>query len=100
MPPIVAASTNKVPTIGPVHEKDTRARANAMKKIPKIPPLSDAWSALFCHELGSIISKAPRKESANTTKSIKKMMLNQTFVDNALSAEGPKIVVTIVPKIT
>ena len=39
MPPIVADSTNKVPTIGPVQEKDTRASANAMKKIPKIPPL-------------------------------------------------------------
>ena len=42
IPPIVADSTNNVPTIGPVHEKETKASANAMKKIPIIPPLSEA----------------------------------------------------------
>ena len=41
IPPIVADSTNNVPTIGPVHEKETKASASAMKKIPIIPPLSD-----------------------------------------------------------
>ena len=100
IPPIVADSTNKVPTIGPVQEKETNARANAMKKIPIKPPLSEALSALFNHEFGNIISKAPKNEIAKTTKSKKKIRLNQTLVDNALSADGPKIVVTIVPKIT
>src|SRR5690606_28140528 len=38
--PIVAACTNKVPIIGPVHENDTTARVAAIKKIPKNPPLS------------------------------------------------------------
>src|SRR5690606_30193263 len=37
-PPFDAASTKIVPTIGPVHENDTTARANAIKKIPTIPP--------------------------------------------------------------
>jgi hypothetical protein len=37
--PLEAASTNKVPTI-PVQEKDTIASANAINKIPIIPPLS------------------------------------------------------------
>jgi hypothetical protein len=44
--PLEAASTNKVPTIGPVQEKDTIASANAINKIPIIPP--SAWlSTLF-----------------------------------------------------
>ena len=42
IPPMVADSTNNVPTIGPVQEKDTSARARAIKKIPIIPPLSEA----------------------------------------------------------
>ena len=40
IPPLEAACTNNVPTIGPVHEKDTIAKANAMNKIPITPPLS------------------------------------------------------------
>ena len=42
IPPIVADSTSKVPTIGPVQEKETSANASAIKKIPIIPPLSEA----------------------------------------------------------
>ena len=40
IPPFEAASTNNVPTIGPVQENDTMAKAKAMKKIPIKPPLS------------------------------------------------------------
>ena len=40
IPPFEADSTNSVPTIGPVQEKDTIANANAIKKIPITPPLS------------------------------------------------------------
>ena len=40
IPPLEAASTKSVPTIGPVQEKDTIANAKAMNKIPIIPPLS------------------------------------------------------------
>ena len=40
IPPLEAASTNNVPTIGPVHEKETMASANAINKIPIKPPLS------------------------------------------------------------
>jgi hypothetical protein len=47
-----------------------------------------------------MISKAPKNETANTTSNTKKSKLNQTFVDSAFNAEGPKIVVTIVPKRT
>ncbi len=40
IPPFEADSTSKVPTIGPVHEKETIAKARAMKKIPMSPPRS------------------------------------------------------------
>ena len=39
-PPFEAASTNNVPTIGPVQENETIANANAMNKIPTNPPRS------------------------------------------------------------
>jgi hypothetical protein len=39
-PPFTAASTSKVPMMGPVHENDTSERVNAMKKMPSSPPRS------------------------------------------------------------
>ena len=95
-----ADSTNKVPTIGPVQENDTNANVKAIKKIPINPPLLDTVSDLFNQELGNVISNAPINETAKTTNKIKKNILNQTLVDKALRAAGPKIAVTIVPKIT
>ena len=100
IPPLEAASTNNVPTIGPVHENETIAKANAMNKIPTTPPLS-AWSStVFAQELGNIISKAPRKDAAKITNKTKKRILNHTLVDKAFSASAPKIQVTNKPKIT
>ena len=100
IPPMDADSTNKVPTIGPVQENDTNANVKAIKKIPINPPLLDTVSDLFNQELGNVISNAPIKETAKTTNKIKKNILNQTLVDKALRAAGPKIAVTMVPKIT
>ena len=100
IPPLEAASTKRVPTIGPVHEKETIASAKAINKIPIIPPLSAWLSTLFAQELGNIISKAPKNEAANVTNKTKKIILNQTFVDNAFSASAPKIHVTKNPKTT
>src|SRR5690606_22408578 len=37
-PPPIAVSTNSVPIIGPVQEKETSASVNAIKKIPNKPP--------------------------------------------------------------
>ena len=42
-----AEVTSKVPTIGPVHEKDTRVSVNAMKKTPRKPPFLSASSPIF-----------------------------------------------------
>ena len=100
IPPIVAASTRRVPTIGPVQEKETSAKVKAMKKIPINPPLSEAESALLIHEFGSVISKAPINEIAKTTNKIKNKTLNQTLVDSAFKASEPKIAVTRVPRTT
>lgn len=38
---------NKEPKIGPVHEKETKESVSAIKKIPRIPPTSEAES-VFC----------------------------------------------------
>ena len=64
-PPFEAASTNNVPTIGPVQEKETIANANAIKKIPISPPLLALESILFAHEFGNIISKAKNNIKPN-----------------------------------
>ena len=90
-PPFDADSTNKVPTIGPVQEKETTAKAKAIKKIPTIPPLSAFESIFVAHELGKTISKAPKNESAKITNKAKKIKLNVTLVDNSFKASAPKI---------
>jgi len=95
-----ADSTNNVPTIGPVQENETIAKAKAMNKIPIIPPLSACLSTLFAHELGNIISKAPKNEVAKNTNKTKKITLNQTLVESAFKASAPKIAVTAKPKTT
>ena len=90
-PPLEADSTSNVPTIGPVQENETTAKANAIKKMPTIPPLSALESIFVAHELGKTISNAPKNESANTTNKAKKIKLNVTLVDNSFSASAPKI---------
>ena len=77
------ACTNAVPTIGPVHEKETRTSVNAMKKIPIKPPLSALESALLTHEEGIFISKAPKNENANRMKMAKNIKFNKALVENS-----------------
>ena len=43
----VAAPASAPPISGPVHENETMARVAAIKKIPMIPPLSEAASVGF-----------------------------------------------------
>ena len=87
--------------IGPVHEKDTRVRVNAMRKMLSIPLVfSDLASILLLHDEGSVISNAPKKEAANTTSSRQKKMLNIALVERALSALAPKSIVTTRPNTT
>src|SRR5690554_6344088 len=100
VPPLVAASTSKLPSIGPVQENDTSASTNAIKKIPINPPLSAFESALVIEELGRVISKAPRNAMANTIDKTKKARLNQGSVDISDNTDAPKAAVTATPRIT
>src|SRR5690606_19137870 len=86
--PFFKALPNTVPKIGPVQEKDTKAKVKAIKKIPNTPPTCEAESALLVNELGNVISKYPKKEMAKTTKTIKKMTFNQTLVAISFSTSG------------
>ena len=99
-PPTVADWTNKGPTIGPVHEKETRARVNAIKKMPIKPARSAALSDLLIQEVGNEISKAPKNEIAKIMINIKKKIFAQKPVDNSFKYEDPKAAVTMVPKRT
>ena len=49
--------TNKVPSIGPVQEKETIAKVMAMKKIPPKLPKPLLASALLAIPEGKLISK-------------------------------------------
>ena len=72
---------NAAPKTGPVQEKDTRAKVNAIKNIPNTPPTSEAESTLFNNLLGRRISKYPKNDIANTVNTKKKIRFNQTFVE-------------------
>ena len=98
MSPLVDTSTSRKPMMGPVHEKLTNVRVNAMRNIPISPPVFSALlSTAVLHDAGSCSSNAPKKDIANTTSIRKKKMLNTALVDNALSALAPKMAVTIRP---
>ena len=96
--PDVPISTSRNPIIGPVHEKLTKTRVNAMRKILSKPDVEEAFlsTALF-QEDGRVISKPPRKETPNAKSIRKKKMLKMALVDMALSADAPKTAVTASP---
>lgn len=49
--------TNKEPSIGPVHENETKTRVRAIKKIPINPPMEfDLESIEFTQLAGRVIS--------------------------------------------
>ena len=47
---------SKEPRIGPVHEKDTIDKVNAIKKTPKIPPIPSPLLVEFVHLDGKVSS--------------------------------------------
>ncbi len=98
---VAAASTSSVPMMGPVHEKDTSTSVKAMKKRESRPVVESTFSSiLLVHLEGSVSSNPPRKEMANTTSRRKKMMLKTADVARSLSAEAPKMAVTMSPRAT
>ena len=79
--------------IGPVHENETTTKVSAIKKIPIKLPVLALLSALFPHELGKEISKAPRNEIPKIKKIRKKIRLAIQLVARLFNAVGPKITV-------
>lgn len=55
-PSAVSDPANNDPKIGPVQEKETKARVTAIKKMPTIPPILEALSILLLHEEGKVSS--------------------------------------------
>ena len=99
--PVVAVSTSKVPIIGPVHEKDTRANVNAMKNMLSIPVVVSALaSILFVQEAGNTKSNAPKNDIAKNTNNAKNIILNTALVDKSFSALAPNIPVIVNPNST
>lgn len=89
--PDVDTSTNRKPIIGPVQEKETKARVKAIRKMLNKPVVDSALlSTALLHEEGNVISKAPKKLAANTSNIRQKKMLNTAFVDRAFRALAPK----------
>ena len=99
--PVVDTCTSKKPIIGPVQEKDTSESVNAIRKILSKPLVASALlSTALLHLEGSVSSKAPKKEAANTTSIRQKRILNTAFVESAFNALAPKINVMAKPKVT
>ena len=99
--PVVDTCTSKKPIIGPVQEKDTSESVNAIRKILNKPLVASALlSTALLHLEGSVSSKAPKKEAANTTSIKQKRILNTAFVESAFNALAPKINVMAKPKVT
>ena len=84
--------------IGPVQEKLTSVRVNAMRNIESSPLVADALlSTEFVHLEGSVISNHPKKDTAKTMSNRQKKMLNHALVAMALSELGPKMAVMASP---
>ena len=100
MLPCVLTSTSRKPMIGPVQEKLTRVRVNAIRKMESRPLVLPALeSTLFAQLSGNLISNHPKKLSAKTTSRRKKKILNTAFVANALSDDAPKRAVISNPSV-
>ena len=54
--PLSNEPANTEPKSGPVHEKETIAKTNAMKTTPITPPISAALSALLAQLEGNVNS--------------------------------------------
>src|SRR5215469_8599293 len=85
--PCTAVPASNEPRIGPVQEKETMAKVKAIKNIPTIPS-PDLELALFPKLDGSVISKYPKKEIANTMKMAKKKRFSHTFVEKSFNTCG------------
>ena len=78
VPPQEAASTNRVPIMGPVQEKETKTNVNAMKKIAMIPVAVSAFlSSLLLHDAGRVIS-SPEEGDCEKNQQCEKQYVEQS----------------------
>ena len=61
-------STSKLPIKGAVHEKETKTRVRAIKKMPEKLLVPAFESALFVQEDGRVISNAPKNDIPKTNE--------------------------------
>ena len=94
----VAAPAKAPPMSGPVQEKETIANVAAIKKIPMIPPLSEAASALFAQLCGNWISKAPKKLIPKMSNRMNRPTLKKGSVEITFIISTPKIAVSASPR--
>ena len=80
-----------------MQENETMARVAAMKKMPTMPPRSDAWSALLAQLEGNWISKAPKKLAPKTKSSKNRNTLKKGSVEITLRTSTPKKAVSANP---
>ena len=96
-----AASTSRVPIIGPVHENETITSVNAIKSIDNRPDvLSTCWSIFVLQVDGSAKSKPPKKDMENSTRRANKNMLKMAFVEREFNPSAPLSTVIIKPSPT
>ena len=65
---------------GPVQLNETKTIVNAIKKMPSKPPRSLALSLFSIHELGMVISNAPKNEIAKMMKTAKNAKLKNALL--------------------
>jgi hypothetical protein len=85
--------------MGPVQEKETRAKVKAIKNIPiqVCPP--ERPSILLTKPEGRLISKAPKKEMAKRTSKKNMIRLKAALEASPFRAAGPKRAVITSPKV-
>jgi hypothetical protein len=66
---------------GAVHENETNTNVSAIKKIPEKLLMFAFESALFVHEDGRVISKAPRNEIPNIINNAKTKRLKIALLE-------------------
>ena len=99
--PVVETSTNKKPIIGPVQEKETNDKVNAIRKILNKPLVCSALlSTALLHLEGNVNSNAPKNDAAKIISIKQNKILNTALVDRAFNALAPKIKVIAKPHAT
>ena len=82
-------------------EKLTKAKVNAMRKMLNNPVVLEALESMALFHLeGRVISNPPKNDVLKATSIAKKSRLKMAFVERSLSADAPKMEVTMTPSAT